>query len=45
MGYASVVTHYAVSHGGKPWKYLLIPHDVITANMTLMGLGSQYCID
>jgi type III restriction enzyme len=20
---------HAISHGGKPWRYLLIPHDVI----------------
>ncbi|MGC9945639.1 MAG: hypothetical protein ABSF64_04530 [Bryobacteraceae bacterium] len=25
------------SHGGKPWSYLLIPHDVITASATLDG--------
>ena len=28
--------------GGKPWKYLLIPHDAIADNMTLAGLASQY---
>jgi type III restriction enzyme len=30
---------YATKHGGKPWKYVLIPHDVIAENMTLAGLG------
>ncbi len=35
-------THHAVSNGGKPWQYLLIPHDVITENMTLAGLASQF---
>lgn len=30
---------YAAKHGGKPWKYALIPHDVIAENMTLEGLG------
>jgi type III restriction enzyme len=35
-------THHAVRHGGKHWQYLLIPHDVITENMTLAGLASQY---
>jgi type III restriction enzyme len=29
---------YAQQHGGKPWKYLLIPHDVVAENMTLDGL-------
>ena len=33
---------YAKTHGGKPWKYLLIPHDVIAENMTLDGLAAQY---
>ena len=35
-------TEYEVANGGKPWKYVLIPHDVIAANMTLAGLASQY---
>lgn len=33
---------YAKSHGGKPWKYLLIPHDSIAENMTLQGLAEKY---
>jgi len=40
--WCSRATHHAVSNGGKPWQYLLIPHDVITENMTLMGLASQF---
>ena len=28
---------------GKPWKYALIPHDVITDNMTIQGLGERWC--
>jgi type III restriction enzyme len=28
-------------HGGKPWTYLLIPHDVIADNMTLGGLAAS----
>lgn len=35
-------TRHTMSSGGKPWKYLLIPHDVITENMTLTGLASQF---
>jgi type III restriction enzyme len=31
-----------VSYGGKPWTYLLIPHDAITENMTLLGLVNQF---
>ena len=30
------------SNGGKPWKYVLIPHDVIAENMTLSGLVRQF---
>jgi len=26
------------AHAGKPWRYLLIPHDVIADNMTIDGL-------
>jgi type III restriction enzyme len=33
---------HALSHGGKPWRYLLIPHDVIAENMTLSGLAAQF---
>lgn len=28
--------------GGKPWKYLLIPHDAIDASKTLAGLAATY---
>ncbi|MEI6846903.1 MAG: DEAD/DEAH box helicase family protein [Chlorobiaceae bacterium] len=31
---------FAGTHGGKPWIYLLIPHDAIAANMTLKGFLS-----
>jgi type III restriction enzyme len=33
---------HAATCGGKPWKYALIPHDVIAGNMTLSGLASQF---
>lgn len=32
---------YAARHGGKPWKYLLIPHQVIAENMSIAGLSAQ----
>jgi len=35
-------TDHALAHGGKPWRYLLIPHNVIADNMTLAGLVAQY---
>ena len=37
-------TEHAQQHGGKPWSYLLIPHDAITGNMTLEGLASRYSV-
>jgi len=42
---ATVWCEYATAHaknsGGKPWKYLLIPHDQISEQMTLSGLGAR----
>jgi type III restriction enzyme len=31
-----------LNHGGKPWQYVLIPHNAIAQNMTLKGLGDRY---
>ena len=31
-------SEYAKTYGGKPWKYALIPHDIIADNMTVSGL-------
>ena len=33
---------HSVEHGGKPWEYLLIPHDAITANMTVAGFAARF---
>jgi len=33
---------YMQQHGGKPWLYVLIPHDAIAENMTLKGLAARY---
>ncbi len=30
------------AHNGKPWRYLLVSHDVIADNMTLQGLPNSY---
>ena len=38
-------TDYALTHGGKPWQYVLIPHDVIADNMTLLGLAQRYGVN
>jgi type III restriction enzyme len=33
---------YMQQHGGKPWVYVLIPHDAIAENMTLKGLATRF---
>ena len=33
--------HTAVN-GGKPWRYMLIPHDTVSENATLEGLESEF---
>ena len=33
---------HAKTFQGKPWRYLLIPHDVIADNNTLDWLASQF---
>ena len=35
-------TDHEIKHGGKPWRYLLIPHDAIQANSTLAGLAKAF---
>ena len=35
-------SHHAASYGGKPWRYVLIPHDEIVENMTLDGLAARF---
>ncbi len=45
-GAATQWCQYATEHegknGGKPWTYLLIPHDAISENKTLKGLAATY---
>ena len=33
---------YAAKVGGKPWVYLLVPHDAVAQNMTLVALRARY---
>ena len=39
--WCELATRHAASYGGKPWRYALIPHDVIADNMTIKGLASR----
>lgn len=32
-------TRHAAAHGGKPWRYTILPHDQIMESMTLAGLA------
>jgi type III restriction enzyme len=33
---------YSTRNGGKPWKYLLVPHDVVASNVTLTSLIGHF---
>lgn len=35
---------HEAEYDGKPWKYILIPHDAITATATLQGLEAKYTV-
>ena len=35
-------SEHSTQNGGKPWKYLLIPHDAIAENMSITGLAAQF---
>jgi type III restriction enzyme len=40
---ASLWCERATEHsGGKPWKYLLVPHDSLDESMTLAGLAAKW---
>ena len=36
-------TDHAKSYNGTPWKYVLIPHDIIAENMSLQGIVKLCC--
>ena len=38
-------SQHAQDHGGKSWRYALIPHDTIAENMALDQLVSQFGVD
>jgi type III restriction enzyme len=40
--WCAAATKHELANGGKPWHYLLIPHDEIRANMTLAGLAARF---
>lgn len=40
--YCSYATEFTRDNGGKPWKYVLIPHDKVQKNSSFKALSSQY---
>ena len=38
-------TTHTDTYNGKPWRYVLIPHDVIAENMTLEVLAGQFGVE
>jgi type III restriction enzyme len=42
LKWCSNATGHTSTYGGKPWQYLLIPHDEIAENITLDGLAARF---
>ena len=42
MKWCANAMNHAASYGGKPWRYMLIPHDAIASNMTLDALVRRF---
>ena len=40
--WCSHATVHETENQGKPWRYVLIPHDAIADNMTVAGLVKSY---
>ena len=40
--WCAYASDHAASYGGKPWRYVLIPHDEIAENITLEGLAARF---
>ncbi|NMG17402.1 DEAD/DEAH box helicase [Aromatoleum bremense] len=37
-------SEYSRAQGGKPWKYLLVPHDAVAHNATVTALAGRYSL-
>jgi type III restriction enzyme len=40
--YCQRVTEYTTANGGKPWKYVLIPHNAVLQNMSFTNLAGRF---
>jgi type III restriction enzyme len=44
VAYCKNATDFTTLHRGKPWKYLLIPHNAVMTNMSLRALARQFAV-
>ncbi|PWK76306.1 DEAD/DEAH box helicase family protein [Aminobacter sp. AP02] len=42
VAWCAFASDHAQQHGGKPWRYVLVPHCDVAENRTLMGLVRAY---
>ncbi len=42
LQYCKHATEFTAQNGGKPWKYLLIPHNAVMTNMSFGTLAKQF---
>lgn len=42
LKYCQNATEYTIKNGGKPWKYVLLPHDCVKSNMSFDYLVKEY---
>jgi len=42
LTYCRTATEFTSLHGGKPWRYLLIPHNAVMTNMSFATLAKQF---
>jgi type III restriction enzyme len=43
--YCQVVSEYNAKNGGKPWKYVIVPHDKVQRNNTfafILSISQQF---
>jgi type III restriction enzyme len=40
--YCKYASAHTAEHGGKPWRYALVPHTAVTHNRSVRGLLEEY---
>jgi len=41
LEYCKHATDFTIPNGGKPWKYVLIPHNAVMMNMSFLALAMK----